>query len=221
MTSMGKNKIILFANLKGGVGKSTLCSMFATYLAQHKMQVGLIDADVQQTIIKMRERDKLQFPDLQVPWNCSSLIDQDVTKIKEKMGKLKSLPFWVVTDMPGNLTDSNLLPIIKGADVIIVPMSYEERVLDGTVLFVKIVRKLTKAPLIFVPNMISDQEGIKSERELRDEAISILGKLGYITPRIKRSVVIKRTNTIKILDQYQTKAVEFAFESIIKYIENY
>ena len=173
---MGQNKIILFANIKGGVGKSTLCSIFATYLAQTKKQVGVVDADVQQTIIKMRERDKLQFPEMQVPWNCSSLIDQDVDKI---------------------------------------------RVLDGTVLFVKIVRKLTKAPLIFVPNMISDQEGIKSERELREEAISSLGKLGYITPRIKRSVVIKRTNTIKRLDQYQIKAVEFAFESIIKYIEKY
>ena len=169
----------------------------------------------------MRERDKLQFPEMQIPWNCSSLIDQDVDKITDKMNKLKSLPFWVLTDMPGNLTDNNLLPILKGADVIVVPMSYEERVLDGTVLFVKIVRKLTKAPLIFVPNMISDQEGIKSERELRDEAISTLGKLGYITPRIKRSVVIKRTNTINRLDQYQIKAVEFAFKSIINYIEKY
>lgn len=218
---MGQNKIILFANIKGGVGKSTLCSIFATYLAQTQKQVGVIDADVQQTIIKMRERDKLQFPEMQIPWNCSSLIDQDVDKITDKMNKLKSLPFWVLTDMPGNLTDNNLLPILKGADVIVVPMSYEERVLDGTVLFVKIVRKLTKAPLIFVPNMISDQEGIKSERELRDEAISTLGKLGYITPRIKRSVVIKRTNTINRLDQYQIKAVEFAFKSIINYIEKY
>ena len=30
-----KNKIVIFSNIKGGVGKTTLCALFADYLIEH------------------------------------------------------------------------------------------------------------------------------------------------------------------------------------------
>ena len=42
-----KNRKIVFANQKGGVGKSTLCILFANYLAWKKQQVCVIDTDLQ------------------------------------------------------------------------------------------------------------------------------------------------------------------------------
>ena len=43
-----KNKIIIFSNIKGGVGKTTLCSLFATSLAESGESVAVLDADLQQ-----------------------------------------------------------------------------------------------------------------------------------------------------------------------------
>ena len=51
-----------------------------------------------------------------------------------------------------------------------------------------------------------------------DMAISILGKLGTVTPRIKQSVVVKRYSTLYPLDKYQYAAVEHAFDRIIEEI---
>ena len=54
-----KNKKIVFANQKGGVGKSTLCILFANYLAAKGKDVCIIDTDLQKTILMQRRKDKL------------------------------------------------------------------------------------------------------------------------------------------------------------------
>ena len=51
------NKIIAFANQKGGVGKTTLCILFADYLAWKKKDVVLLDADDQRSVTTKREKD--------------------------------------------------------------------------------------------------------------------------------------------------------------------
>lgn len=51
------DRIIVFANQKGGVGKSTLCILFADYLAEKRQAVAVIDADLQQTIVVQRQRE--------------------------------------------------------------------------------------------------------------------------------------------------------------------
>jgi chromosome partitioning protein len=53
---------------------------------------------------------------------------------------------------------------------------------------------------------------------MRDETISVLGRLGTVTPRVKQSVVIKRYSTLYPLDKYQYAAVEHAFDRIIEII---
>ena len=41
------SKIILFSNIKGGVGKTTLCAHFAEYLSMKGVPVVAVDADIQ------------------------------------------------------------------------------------------------------------------------------------------------------------------------------
>ena len=77
---------------------------------------------------------------------------------------------------------------------------------------------MTSARLVFLPNHINTTEGKAHEKEMREETISILGKLGTVTPRIKQSVVIKRYSTLYPLDKYQYAAVEPAFDRIIEEI---
>ena len=52
-----KNKKVVFANQKGGVGKSTLCILFANYLASKGKDVCIIDTDLQKTILMQRQKD--------------------------------------------------------------------------------------------------------------------------------------------------------------------
>ena len=47
-----KNMIILFAGLKGGTGKSTLCNLFATYAVEQGFPVAVMDADTQLSLYK-------------------------------------------------------------------------------------------------------------------------------------------------------------------------
>lgn len=57
-SSVKDNKIILFANQKGGVGKTTLCGLFANYLAvNQRVPLLVIDADPQQTFYGRRKDD--------------------------------------------------------------------------------------------------------------------------------------------------------------------
>lgn len=53
-----KNKIIIFSNIKGGVGKTTLCALFASYLAERGCPVIAIDADLQASLYRHRQREK-------------------------------------------------------------------------------------------------------------------------------------------------------------------
>ena len=213
------NKIILFSNIKGGVGKSSLCAMFATYCAEKGIGVAVVDADLQQSLARQREREKASFEDIQEPWQLISLDTSSADGVKQMMENLKSVPGWILVDCPGNLNDNGLLPIFHAADAVVVPISYEDIVVDATSIFIKVFRKISSSPLFFLPNRINDTEGTKSEREQRVETIKTLGQLGLITPRIKQSVVIKRFSTLYALDNYQIKAVEHAFDAIIEKLD--
>ena len=56
MDNKVKNRIILFSNLKGGTGKTTLCALFATYCVSKGIGVAMVDADIQQSISRLRSR---------------------------------------------------------------------------------------------------------------------------------------------------------------------
>lgn len=212
-----KNKIILFSNIKGGVGKSTMCAMFATYCAEKGIPTAVVDADLQQSLVRQRERElKSADGEVQEPWQLISLDTSDVKGVENMMENLKTIPGWILIDCPGNLNDNGLLPVFKAADAVVVPISYEDIVVDATSVFIQVFRKISDATLCFLPNRINEAEGTKVEREQRVETIKILGQLGMVAPRIKQGVAIKRFTTLYALDTYQTRAVEYPFDQIIK-----
>lgn len=87
-----KNKIIIFSNIKGGVGKTTLCALFASYLAEKGCPVIAIDADLQASLYRHRQREKDVAPEAQIPWNVELLDTSDRGHLERVMGKLKSVP---------------------------------------------------------------------------------------------------------------------------------
>ena len=216
MDNKVKNRIILFSNLKGGTGKTTLCALFATYCVSKGIGVAMVDADIQQSISRLRSRELSNMENPQEPWQIISLDTSSVKGVELMMENLKSIPGWILVDCPGNLNDNGLLPIFKAADIVISPLSYENIVIDATSPFIKVFRKVSEAPVLLLPNRINDAEGTKAEREQRISIIKSLGQLGSIMPRIKQSVAIKRFSTIYSLDRSQTKYVQEAFDAIIR-----
>ena len=83
-----KNKIVLLTNIKGGVGKTTLCGLFATYLAQQGIPVAVMDADIQQSLYRHRQRDLSANPTEELPWQVQSINTSDDEMVESLVKKL-------------------------------------------------------------------------------------------------------------------------------------
>lgn len=213
------NKFILFSNIKGGVGKTTLCAHFTEYLAEQEYPVAAIDADLQASLSRHRERDVKEDSKRPLPWEVIKLDTFDAKKVKAIVEKLKQIDGYIIVDCPGNLNDNNLSILFEAADFIVVPMAYDVDTIDATGIFVNVVKKRSQAKLLFLPNRINVSEGRAKDLEMRDRTIQELNKVGKVLPRIKQSVIIKRYTTIYPLDMYQYMALEEPFEAIIKEIK--
>ena len=213
------NKFILFSNIKGGVGKTTLSAHFTEYLAEHEYPVAAVDADLQASLSRHRKRDVKEDPKRPLPWEVIKLNTFDGEKVKAVVKKLKQVDGIIVVDCPGNLNDNNLSILFEAADFIVVPMAFDVDTIDATNIFINVVKKRSKAKLLFLPNRINVSEGRAQDLAIRDKDIKDLNKVGKVMPRIKQSVVIKRYTTIYPLDMYQYMTLEEPFEAIIKEIK--
>ena len=102
------SKVVLFSNIKGGVGKTTLCAHFSEYLNEKGMSVSAADADIQASLTRHREREIEADPEHAVSWEIVKLNTLDAGKLKADMKKLRQKDGIVVIDCPGNLNDNNL-----------------------------------------------------------------------------------------------------------------
>lgn len=186
-----ENKIVLFSNIKGGVGKTTLCALFASYLAENGIPVIAIDADLQASLYRHRQREQDVAVEVQAPWNVDLLDTADSKQLKKVMTQLKKVPGIVLIDCPGNLNDRNLEYIYKNADTAVIPISFDPDTVDATGIFIKALKSVSEAQLVFVPNRIITSERKSEELRQRAQTTELLGLVGTVTPTIKQSVAVK------------------------------
>ncbi len=209
------NKIILFSNIKGGVGKTSCCALFAQYLNESGFPVKVLDADIQASLYRHRERETDATPDATVPWAVGTLDTSNREVLLTSLRQVRQFEGIVLIDMPGTLNAANLDLLYREADLAVVPMSYDYDTIDATGIFIRVVKQVKDIRIVFLPNRINTTENRADERRQREETVKILDGIGRGTPRIKQSVVIKRYSTIAPLDKYQKAAVEHAFDAII------
>ena len=214
-----KNRIVIFSNIKGGVGKTTLCALFASYLAERGYPVIAIDADLQASLYRHRQREKDVAPDVQAPWNVDLLDTAKGDHLKNVMSKLKTVPGIVLIDCPGNLNDRNLEYIYKSADTAIIPISFDADTVDATGIFVKALKTVSSANLVFIPNRINTSERKSEELRHRAQTTELLGLVGVVMPTVKQSVSVKRYTTLYPLERNQLAAVEPSFCKIIEELQ--
>ena len=213
-----KNRIIVFANQKGGVGKSTLCILMAHYLNERNEPVAIMDADLQQTIFSQRKRELETLGKKDVPWDVDWLDTRDINVVERGMKIAKSFPGTILIDAPGNLSDDKLLPIYRDADYIIVPMTYHPNVVSSTKMFAEVMEKVRKQlgakfVMWFVPNKIDDRKK-KDLDETKYHAWVELHPFGELLTRINDRAWMERTSTMEITKQ-QSGSVLYAFDRII------
>lgn len=213
-------KIIVFTNVKGGVGKTVLSSLFASYLSQIGRPVAVVDADIQQSLSDHREEDLQKYPNSPLPWQMRNFAGMSSEDVSSTLANLRKISCDIVIDCPGNIIDPNLKAIYTAADIAVVPIHYDSDTIKATYKFTSLFKSKFGARMFFVPNNISGiEEGRGSVNELRVKAKDVLGCYGDLTPRIKRSVIVAEYSTILPLTYYQKNAVMYAFKPIIVELE--
>ena len=194
--------IILFSNIKGGVGKTSTCALFGEYLHEKGYSLKVLDADIQASLSRHRDRELAANPAAIVPWEVISIDASDRQRLLSAIDDAKNFPGIVLVDMPGTVNAANLDLLYKAADMAVIPISYDFDTIDATGIFINVIRGVVKdLSLVFLPNRINTTENRADEMKQREETVKILGRIGKVTPRIKQSVVIKRYSTVYPLDK--------------------
>ena len=216
-----KNRKVVFANQKGGVGKSTLCILFANYLAAKGKSVCIIDTDLQKTILMQRRKDKQIYEGEEEPYNIQDFDVSDVETMQKLVDSASEVDGFVLFDSPGNISEDGLAPLFVGADYIVCPYEYEDKALDSTGVFVQVLNVLREhnpqmtAQLFFVPNRIDPRIGTSDEQRMWSDTNDIFSQIGKVTPMVNSRATLKRINTFELLAT-QREAVKGAFEYMIR-----
>ena len=200
------SKIISFANQKGGVGKTTLCTTFANYLVEKGERLLILDCDNQNSISEKRQPDEQKYSTARFGYNVQRFDIADADKAAALMQQLKAVDGVIIIDTPGHLSQQGLLPLFIHSDIIVCPYFYDAASLQSTVTFLKFIEVLkSKVPLmqtqvLLVPNRYDKRIGKKDELELWDETDKAFACYGEVLPRIANKADMMRYNTLSLLD---------------------
>lgn len=232
--NMPEKKIITFANQKGGVGKSTLCTLFANALVEAGIPIKVLDYDRQHTIGN-RRNDDLRYLNPQDPEKIIERGQSDQFKYEVLSSNLFSAASVannlrvlsqddsnLLIDAPGNLLEQGLSTVLCNSDFVVVPFQYEPGSINSTALFINYCIKLKgagemKAQLIFVPNHYSPRGGNEKEKRLWEHTRTVFAKYGTVVSPVLYSVELQRINTFTIYSR-QRRFIKDTFDEIGKTI---
>lgn len=203
--------VIVFGNQKGGAGKSTLATLFANQLSiAKKRDVLVLDMDHQRTISNWYKEDaRLEnvelYEVLELDLDKFGSIQYQLTQNKDQI---------VIIDLPGNLSDEAMVPIILATDVFITPFHYDKATYHATSVFNSVVHALNpKAKKFFIPNRLKANVRHETEELINED----LSKYGIVTNKIPDSVALQRVTTKDISPKVVT-LIDEVFEQIFKEI---
>ena len=140
---MKKNITITFSNQKGGVGKSTLCAMFANYLKEKNVEnVTIMDCDRQHSMVAKRQADAKFLQTETVPYELKSIEIDTLQSAAMLMKSAKAMDGVCMFDSPGNIYLQGMVPLLGYSDVIICPFQYEFNCLESTLMFLNVIGKI-------------------------------------------------------------------------------
>tara|TARA_R110002124_G_scaffold251800_1_gene417060 strand:- start:410 stop:1060 length:651 start_codon:yes stop_codon:yes gene_type:complete len=181
--------IILFANQKGGVGKSTLATLFSNFAVQKReRKVKVFDMDFQQSLYNkylnsaQLENEKLYEVELSSIPGFKSIqkrADNDPTIL-------------TVIDLAGKMDDDNLVQVFKESELIICPFCYDEYSVTSTFEFCYVVKKVNPSSrIILIPNRVKSSV----KYETLDSVKQALSQFGEVTSPVSDRIDFQRLTT--------------------------
>lgn len=205
------SKILMFANQKGGVGKSTCSMMAANALSQSPFEkkIFLIDGDKQRSIAKKRMSD-LQAYDEASPYPVQQMTIKDFLNKDSGIYDLDKRYEYIFVDVPGKL--DNNLPVeqqeitkyLQVTDYLFIPFLPGGLQMEATLEFIKIAikirsqRKNDKRPLhlygfvnMFEQRTLDDRFLLEEIEELRD-----MINIHFMESKLNRYTIYRNTDTL-------------------------
>jgi chromosome partitioning protein len=225
--------LIAFASQKGGVGKTTLCTLFANYLVERGLKVAVGDFDVQQSVLSARKGDVKLHPDLQMPYEVEAYdimaTDAKTSEEKEKyitdiLDGMKERTEISILDTPGTLLNDNLITILQNVDYVVTPFAYDRTSWESLVTFISICDAIKENfnahfKIFFVLNKFDKRFGKIEELKIWIAMDKALSMRGFLAPKIQYMADMTRLNTYSLL-KTQRAAVEKCFNFICNTISN-
>lgn len=181
--------IILFANQKGGVGKSTLAVLFSNFAVQkRKRRVKVFDMDFQQSLYNKYLNSDLLENERLYEVEVSNI--PGFKSIKKRAAQdSKTL---TVIDLAGRMDDDNLVPVLKESELIICPFCYDEYSVTSTFEFCYVVKKVNpESRIILIPNRVKTSV----KYETMESVNQALGKFGELTTPVSDRIDFQRLTT--------------------------
>lgn len=196
---------VVFSNQKGGVGKTTSAMLFANYLVlSEKMDVVCFDFDPQHSFYEKHQDDITSFQKEPL-YDVNKFDLEDADKVIELVNQYDGV---TVFDLPGNLNDNNMVPLLVNADVIICPFHYDKMSLDSTLVFAQVVQHLNQEmdaqiDLYFLPNRINrsvnyDSENLKDSGSTKQKIDQVLVEYGTVLDYFPDLVSFQRLDVFHI-----------------------
>ena len=110
---MEKNIKVVFANQKGGVGKSTLCILFADYLAWKGRSVCVIDTDLQKSVLMQRRKDAVAHSGQDEPYGVQDFDVAEPNAMRQLVDSASEVEGFVLFDTPGNVSQDGLFSLVR------------------------------------------------------------------------------------------------------------
>lgn len=169
--------VIVFANSKGGVGKSTSAVVLAQVLAKRGASVSLIDADPNQPLSQWRQRDTGR-----VPANLELLANVTESTVTDAIDDAAARSAFVIVDLEGS-ANLAVTYAIGRADLVLVPMQGSQLDADQTRRVLELIQREEKAFRRQIPYAVfftRTNAAIRSrdlrhiEQDLKDNGIPLL-----------------------------------------------
>ena len=215
------SKIIIFANQKGGVGKSTCTLLAANALSQAPFDksVFIVDADKQRSIARKRMAD-LQVYDEESPYQVQQMTIKDFLNEKTGIYKLDNDYDYVFIDVPGKL--DNNLPIdqqeitkyLQFVDYLFIPFIPGAFQMDATMDFLKIAMKVKsqrkgKGRDLHIYGFVNlfEQRTLDDKFLLEEiEELQTMINVGFMENKLNRYALYRNTNTLISFYEKEPKA---------------
>lgn len=177
---------------KGGVGKSTLCILFANYLSLvHESACLILDMDFQSSISSFWEKDRANFSNPAL----YEVVDLELDSFDNIQDKLIEANGHFIIDLPGKMDDNELIPIYSCADLVLCPFTYDKICFESTLVFAQVIRHLNEeVPMVFIPNRV--KAGVRYD--LKAKVNEILSGFGSVAPEFPDRVAFQRIDTLSI-----------------------